>query len=367
MKFDHKHYVPCLRWKQGEYQAILLLSDNAKASITPLIEIPEIGYDHEDEKPIKTIDEHLEKFAKRVMKKWGLNPCFIAIPHIKPSERLKDGRHPLKFIFDNLRENKCNAIPVTGVIKDKAFGSVIKSITSTDNHGLCIRVNIEDATNPELKRSIDTILGMNSLNADRCDLVLDLGTPNFKPVDGFTRFCVALIKRLPLINRWRSFTICGTSFPKSMGEVKLGATLLKRYEWLLYKSVVDALSTDKIRLPSFGDYVINHPHVPDPPLDMRIIKPAASIRYTSHNSWFIVKGLNNRDNPFQYKELSEIVTSSPHYSGKNFSFGDEYIADCAKSVSKRESLTRWRQVGTNHHIEKVVDDISSFYESLDNL
>ena len=365
MGFNHKHYVPCLRWKQGEYQAILRLFDNTKAFITPLIEVPEIGYDFETQKANKTIDDHLEPFVKRVMKKWGTKPCFVDISLVNPNERLSGDRHPLKFIFDELRDNKCRAIPVTSLNRDKAFRTVIKRITSTDNHGLSIRLNIEEATKPELNKSIDTILRSNDLKANQCDLVLDLGAPNFEPVDSFAKLCVVIIKRIPKIDQWRSFIICGTSFPKSMGSIKRGTTIKHRFEWLLYKSIVKILSTDNVRLPTFGDYGINHPDVL--PRDMRFVTPSATVRYTTQDSWLIVKGINVRKNGFeQYRDLCRNVISSSHYLGEDFSSGDKYIADCGKGQESTGNLTTWRWVGTNHHIEKVVDDIASFFESLGN-
>jgi len=366
MLFNHKHYVPCLRWKQGEYDAILRLSPKTKAQITPLIEVPEIGYDFETKTPTRTLDKHLELFVKRLMKKWGMNHCFVDISLVKSSERMADGRHPLKFVFDKLRVNKCRVIPVTGLDRDNDFGSVINNITSSDKHGLCIRLNIEEASKPKLKNSIDSLLSTNSLNADQCDLVLDLGAPNFEPVDGFAKLCVAIIKRLPLLQQWRSFTFCGTSFPKSMSGIKQGRTLLKRFEWLLYKRVVEILSADDIRLPAFGDYGISHPEVLS--RDMRLLKPSATIRYTAQDSWLIAKGLNVRDNKYgQYRELCRSVLTSPYYLGKDFSFGDRYITDCTEGAAKTGSLTTWRMVGTNHHIEKVVVDISRFFGSEDNL
>ena len=71
MSFDHSHYVPCLRWKMGEYQAVLRLHDTTKRMLTPLIQIPEIGYDFKEKRPKSTLDEHLEGFVlKKIYKKW---------------------------------------------------------------------------------------------------------------------------------------------------------------------------------------------------------------------------------------------------------------------------------------------------------
>ena len=45
--FTQRHYVPVLKWKQGEYQALYRLSNAVKDNLTPLLEIPPIGFDFE--------------------------------------------------------------------------------------------------------------------------------------------------------------------------------------------------------------------------------------------------------------------------------------------------------------------------------
>ena len=62
MKFDHTHYVPWLRWKQGEYQAIKKLSSEEKMKMTPIIELPEFGYDHEKNEDFKKMSKIEKKF-----------------------------------------------------------------------------------------------------------------------------------------------------------------------------------------------------------------------------------------------------------------------------------------------------------------
>ena len=117
-----------------------------------------------------------------------------------------------------------------------------------------------------------------------------------------------------------------------------------------------------IQFPSFGDYAISHPKVFE--LDMRIVKPYATIRYTIDNHWYIVKGDNVRDYGYeQYHKLSQKILASRYYQGPTMSWGDEYIQTCADKNAKTGNLSTWRQVGTNHHIVKVVQDIANFYAS----
>lgn len=61
--FDHNHYVPILKWRMGEYQALLNLKKGVADWVTPLLEIPTEGWDFEKEEPAKSIDDHLSSFV----------------------------------------------------------------------------------------------------------------------------------------------------------------------------------------------------------------------------------------------------------------------------------------------------------------
>lgn len=362
MNFDHRHYIPCLRWKQGEYQAVSRLPDTTKRLFMPLIEVPEIGYDFEEKREKKTIDKHLAPFAKRVHDKWGNSPCIVDLILIESDKLMENGMHPVCFVFDGLREIRCAAIPVTGLDRDRAYQQEIRNVLSQNKSGVCLRIKIGQAAKSTLKTEIDSLLSTLKIQSTDCDLILDLGAPNFVPLDGFTMAIQAIVSKLPYLNDWRTFTLLGTSFPETMGSIKEGVEIVPRYEWQLYKILIDGFRKARLRLPTFGDYAISHPKVHD--LDMRLAKPAATIRYTVGGSWYIVKGKNVRDYGFeQYRELSKKIVDSRYYRGSTFSWGDEYILKCSNGNGKTGNLSTWRQVGTNHHIEKVTRCISSFYAS----
>ena len=56
-------YVPSLRWRQAEYQALLRLDESIKDRIVPLITIPPIEFDFEAGIPKKTMHEHVHPFV----------------------------------------------------------------------------------------------------------------------------------------------------------------------------------------------------------------------------------------------------------------------------------------------------------------
>jgi Beta protein len=357
VRFDNCHYVPCLRWKQGEYQALLRLTDESKCSLTPLIEVPEIGYDFEAGKPSKTLDDHLAPFATRVDAKWRSRSCFVDLVLIDRHQRMADGTHPVRFVHDQLRAKACSAVPVFGFDRDADFRRAVQDVVAQDGRGLCLRVSLEEAARG-IRPDVEEVLQQTELSPEDVDLVLDLGSPNFVPIDGFAKLLTSVVGHIPRLKGWRTFSIIGTSFPPSMAEVKSSPETLPRSEWLVYRRLCAELASEGMRLPTFGDYGISHPDLLD--LDMRLVKPSASIRYTINDAWHVIKGPNVRDHGYsQYRGHCLDLVSCAVFMGSDFSWGDNYIAECAVGKASTGNLTTWRAVGTNHHLEKVVADIAS--------
>ena len=72
-------YVPALRWRQGEYQALLRLTNRIKDRIVPFIAIPKIEFDFEEWRPKKSVQEHVHPFAARYKSKWGKRPAWVGV------------------------------------------------------------------------------------------------------------------------------------------------------------------------------------------------------------------------------------------------------------------------------------------------
>jgi hypothetical protein len=323
-----------------------------------LIEVPEKGYDFETQSDKKTIEEHLALFPKRVATHWKKRACFVDLLHIAPTERLKPAIHPVAHVFDELESFGCAAIPVTAPNRDAHYQRAVHQSPARKKRGLAIRLTIEEAARPNCRAVLQTLLGSEN-QPETCDLILDLRAPNYTPLVGFAKLLAAIIGRLPDLNRWRTFTVVGTSFPSHMGEIQTSLEVIPRNEWMLYKLVAVALAKAGVRIPTFGDYAINYPDLL--PKDMRLLKPSATIRYAIDDAWLIVKGRNVRDHKFgQYKGLAKTVRTHADYLGSGFSRGSGYVADCANGTESTGNLTTWRWVGTNHHLEKVAQDLASF-------
>jgi hypothetical protein len=362
MTFGPRHYIPCLRWKQGEYQAIHNLSSTTRDSIAPIIEVSELGYDFETQTNSKTIDEHLSSFATRVKDNWGIKKCFVDMHYIEPSEHMSDGQNPGAFIFSDLRSKSVMAIPVIRMREDPQNLSAIRETVNIDKRGLCLRAKIDEIAREGFEIALEDLLWHYGVDINQCDLIIDLVSPNFDPIDRFAIVLMKIIQNMPHLNDWRSFGLIGTSFPQSLQGCPQGITIINRNEWCLYKLLVANLMKIGARLPCFGDYAIHHPKILK--IDPKIMKPSAGIRYTIKDNWLIAKGRTLKIHGYgQFRELSLSIINSGNYSGKDFSEGDNYIFKCANGIAKTGSLSTWRRVGTNHHIEMVVRDVANFVAS----
>jgi hypothetical protein len=273
---------------------------------------------------------------------------------------MADRRHPIEAVFADARAEGCTSVPVTALDRDVNFQRAVASVVRADRRGACLRLDVEDFDRHDLASDITTLLTTLGAGYADTDLVIDLGAPNFQPMNAYVRVIETMIGMVPVLNRWRSFTLASTAYPETIaGLVSPPFTIVPRHEWIAYRTLVGRMGSGS-RIPTFGDYAVAHP---DPvELDMRFIKPFAKLRYTIDDAWHIGRGDTVRTHGFgQYQRLCADLIAQPYFSGAGFSPGDAYIAGCAAGTSPTGNLTTWVWVSTNRHLSKVVDDLATFH------
>ena len=359
--FGHRHYVPILKWKMGEYQALQRLSDRVKDALTPLLEIPPVGFDFEAGQHRETVDAHLGDFGKRLKSKWQSRPCFVDLKYLPPSTRMICGRHCVETVFEATRNEGCRAVPVLSFESDAAFIAAVVAVIQHDRRGVCFRLALSDFDRPRMAQDLEALLVRLGLGWEEADLILDFGSANYLPIAAFTRTMGTLMGMLPALNRWRTLTIAGTSYPASIADIDpiVGYELRPRHEWAAYRAYVSSLGRDA-RIPTFGDYAVAHPDLVE--LDMRLIKPFAKLRYTINDNWHMGRGTPVRTHGFaQFQSMCQVLVSRPYFSGAAYSAGDAHIAGCAAGTLPTGNLSTWVWVSTNRHLTKVVDDLASLH------
>lgn len=357
-------YVPVLKGKEGEFAALEALESKVRARLMPLIEVPDVPYDYANERPSKSLEDHVAGIAERLLRCCQNLPLYIDLPWFKEDEDLADGRVALEAVLADCADSGVKAIPVVSRMSSPKYLASAGAHAKTSGLGLCLRLLVEDfEEDVDIDAEINRLLKSCGVNESASDLVIDLEDlgPEGSRAVLVTRSVFSMIGGH---KSWRRVILAAASFPEDLSDVNAATvSTLPRREWELWKT----LQRRPNLLPRpdiiFGDYAISNPVQKE--LDPRTMRMSASIRYTTQENWLVVKGRNVRQYGFdQYFELCKALTKRPEFCGKNYSWGDNYIAECALERTGPGNATTWRKVGTNHHLTVVVQAIASAHHAV---
>jgi hypothetical protein len=355
-------YVPILKGKEGEFAALEELTPNILGKLTPLIEVPDIPFDFINERPSKTLEAHVVGIAERLAKAWtNGGDAYVQLPWCEKGrpadERLQSKVHVFARVLADCEDEHVRAIPVISTASSDDYVAAAGAYIARTGVPLCIRLTLtdfdEDRQDAPLEDTLSNLLeNANAGKAEGTDVIIDL-----REIDSDSTIVARAVSAdLPAMS-FRHRVIAAASFPENLSDVARGSVqTLPRHEWSLWERL-------RSRPPfrnafSFGDYGISNPTTTE--LDPRTMRMSASIRYTTLNDWLVLKGKNVRDYGFdQYHELCKELVDRPEYRGRKFSWGDQFIYDCAHRVSGPGNATTWRKVGTNHHLTVVVNALAN--------
>lgn len=351
-------YVPVLRWRQGEYQALFRLSGAIKDRVVPLVSIPDVEFDFELRQPKKSVHEHVYPFVKRFEAKWGPRPAWISLNDSIAVGRMNTGSHVFDFVFDGIRQYGGCAIPALQLVNDADTIAAAHRVITQDGQGVGLLIRLEDLMTGAPRTKIVALASSLGVTLEEVDLIIDLRAPNFLPYSAFATALISALRRLGDIAIFRNLILVSTAIPESFKDIAKGTDEIPRHDWLFYQAFLSVLPSG-MRQPNYGDYTIVHPEFTA--MDMRMVKAAGKVVYTTPHTWATRKGGAFRDNPSQmHTHCDEIVKDVKfQFRGAAFSFGDDYIAKCAVHSEGSSNLTRWKDVAINHHITSVAEDLAS--------
>jgi Beta protein len=357
MKLTANMYVPVLKWRQAEYQALFRLSDAAKERVAPLVVIPPIEFDFETWAPKKTVQNHVEPFAKRYSTKWKSRPAWVDIDPTIQSSIMDSGLDVTTHVFDELRTHKANAVPVASLDHSVQVATAIAGVIAKDHKGVALRVRMEHLMRPDFSARVATLLSFLKVHISQTDLIIDLGSPAYEPYPAFAGALTAALASISGLHDYRNFVVTGTAYPESLKDITPPGGDLERHDWKFYQALLSALPPT-MRTPNFGDYTVVNPTFVA--IDMRMIKPAGKIIYTNKNQWTVKKGGAFRNNEAQMHTHCDSLVKSGNFRGGTFSDGDKYIEQCAvKAVGYGPSnQTRWKEIAISHHTMHVLEDLA---------
>ena len=366
MDLTRDTYVPSIRWRMGEYEALLALARSVKDHVVPFVTIPAIEYDFEEQRPKSSVQDHVQPFVRRFESKWNRR-AWIAVHDTIAQKTMENGSDVFTYVFDQLRSNLfASAVPAIPLGTATTVVRTVASIVRQDKRGLGLSLGLEDMMRGDLDLRLNTLVNALDVAENQIDLFIDLGALRFSPhsdpySDLYKDLATWLVQNLVTkenLGRYRNLILLSTAWPESSSSLPKGTSKVVRHDWLLYKALVET-HLRNLRCPNFGDYTLVHPKFQA--VDMRTLKPAGKIVYTISDDWWVRKGLAFRDNPEQMYEHCAALIKMSSFKGTGYSFGDEYIDKCANRRDNPGSLTQWKKVTINHHITHVVDDVASFF------
>lgn len=348
------HYMPVLRWKRGEFDALRSLFQPDRAAMIPMVEMLDDTVDF-DTPTLPGAQPDVEVAVTRLARVWGTTPIFIDTQAL--DVQTPPSPHPVLQVFAAARSSQVAAVPVATLEGSVAFTTALAQTIRTDGRGCAIRVSPADITEPTFQQELMSLLGTLGVREGNVDLVLDWGAI---PPDSAapTSLAVAGVVTtvIPTPTAWRSIVFVASSFPDTLAAAGVGQSTILRAEWATYRRL---LSSSLPRAIAFGDYAIAYPIYTSVPF-----VGSAAIRYTIDDDWLIVRGRSLKGPVYggygQYPVLCRTLSGTPHYRGAGFSWGDQYIDDCATGRVGTGGQTTWRAVGTNHHITFVNRQLASY-------
>ena len=352
--FNERHYVPILRWKRGEREALKQLAEADKERLTPLIELPPslftLDYDAGDQ----DLRSMLIRAAGDIQKAWGTRRAFCDLGLMPPRAEAAGAGHPVACLWEYARRQRLNLIPVIGLRRSTRYQSAVTRVIYEEGSGACIRLTSEQLYSATFRNDLASLMVSCNVQPDTVDLVIDR-----RAVSDISTPVGELLGRLPTVTAWRTLTVAGGSFPRDLSGFRVGQHVHPRLEWRLWRNEV--LDAERVkRRATFADYTTQHAVFVEPP---RRANFSASIRYTSTDNWVVMRGegvFNDDSAGFaQWPANAALLCERPEFCGERFSAGDSYIASRAVFGASTGNAESWLRAGVNHHMTFVARQIAS--------
>lgn len=337
-------YMPIVKGKANDIKALSRLSADARTLIKPLVELTPVPDDC-------SIDEHVISFVQKIVKHVPQGKLFADFYGLLPGATISTGLSATIAGFRLLRKFDRPVTPTFGLDRDNAVWPLLKKEVAQFAKGFCFRIDFDDLDD-QTEQTWQEIIERSAqleLEPAKTDLLIDLRHLGNKSTKELKDLVIEFLSYKPQGTAYRSIILAGSSALKHVGEIPKDGIgdVLRRELRLWIELLSDAGEATHL---TFGDYGVIHPDFSDQGPNQNA---NAKIRYTIAGKIIIFRGhklFNPSDFP-QYHVLAERVRSSAGFRGRNFSFGDQYIDDCADFNSGPGNLGNWVLADMNHHVQ----------------
>lgn len=331
-------YVPILKWKAGEKNALKHLDQNQLGSILPIVEL------------VDPIDESI---LINEIKESTFHSAFI--------DNLSSEETDFQFyknIVTSGEKSGLYLIPIFYI--DDLFNNDLAY--KYDEIG--IRLQVPEPINSLSYNDFFTKIFKN-INS-KIDIILDLTF--VEDVQVATLKNVGLKETLNQLKNYYSkinkLIISSTSFPENLNDLEAGEEKKYiRYELSIFDKIVNNKEySNLIDKLIYSDYGVNK--FTDSDIDFSKLQYGVlpKIKYTTNDFYYVQKGKKDRlHNIYSVSvfDMCSKITNSGFYYGKDFSYGDEEIYTKAIQKEGPGGNKDWVTISTVHHIAAILKQLSN--------
>ena len=324
-------YVPSLKAKSGEIQALRNLDASLKPRVFPLFQI---------------MSGISASFAGDLATAWTGLP--IALDGAFRSAN--DGSAvAFSNLFQAIGATGIPVLPVLDVGTTGTYHAAVGAVLNQYAPGLILRTTLQNIPNAA------QWLAQQGGTAADTDLLIDIGhVADLDPALIAPVVLAALQPNVGQLGVWRSITLVSSSAPKDISALVPGPNLVPRRCWQLWWAVAQTIPH-----LHFGDHGISHRDLIEPP-GVAMANATVSPRYTLPTEWLIRRGLTTQGvrgqrMGVQYHSHAQALAVHPSFGQVPGCWADGRIQQIAAQAGVGSSGNRetWVGIAVNRHASVV--------------
>lgn len=323
-------YIPIMKWKQGEWQALGGLADDVRGAITPLMEMVPAT------EAANTPQDHVNRRVRPLAQRWT-GEAFADVRLFAEYDGV-EVREAFGWLHEASLATDLVFVPVTALWNRDYASDAVPMAREVGR--LCLRLTRRDVLLPDLEARMEALLGAAELDPSVVDVVLDLES-DLTPVDADS-----MLAQLPNLAGWRTVALAGGGFERPQGA---GQALIPREHLALWRDLDGRIAERDVVLSDYGAIEPEYRHF----TGYVLIVP--QIVYTDAANWFVARGERVDVHGWeQTAGLARQVVERPEFAGAMFSEGDRWIAERADGSGTSGNSSKLVEVKTSHHLTQVV-------------
>jgi hypothetical protein len=384
------NYVPILKWRAAEITALMNVKDENKKKMMPVIElvmptsISLYKKDPETKESIKKteiemrteisdkfISKRIDAIPEEIKKVWGETPLFLDFSLLYSDDTNKLKLDAIKKVLPVCSSENLKITPVINLSDSVALvDEIFNQFTQKTVEDICIRITAPDLLDVNaLNHKLDSFLKKRKLSSSQLHILVDLKYLDDKLIPSYKKLFKAA-QSIYQLDQWKTFTFASGSFPADMSKYKVDEDVGSepRTDWLFWSNEVEA--ADLVRKPIFGDYTIRNPINNE---KLLLLQSSATLKYTTEKDWKIFRGQKGINEQY-LAHANLLVTQTDYFSGRDFSFGDEYLGNKSDYLAAYIDLVQkdpkkkgkgtgrtgdWISAGVSHHLALVLSQLAS--------